>query len=207
MRRAHIYAAFTTVFLLAFAFGARRSESAPPAEKTAPKPAAGKAPDWTGRYQLAKYETFSVLQADDELWFLYEGSPQDCWCVARGKRDRYDIWSVDGDLTGVLDFPRGRPTFRPALFQPPCCSAPNWGGMEPASKKKPAPPKQCVVTAEKAPFIDLQRKETKTYVIKGDRIDVVGEASNDQKVLGRFVGKKKTTLGLLWQSTLDCGDK
>jgi hypothetical protein len=207
MRRARIYAGFIFLFGLTLPIGARRSEGAPPAEKTAPKPAAGKAPDVTGQYQLGKGERFSVLQAEDELWFLYEGSPQDCWCVAQGKRKPYDIWYVTGDLEGVLDFPRGRPSFKPVLYQPPCCAEPNWGGMEPASKKKPAPPKQCVVTADKAPFFDLERKQTKTYLIKGDHIDVVGEASNDEKVLGRFVGKKKTTIGLLWHYHLDCGGK
>src|SRR5262245_51649242 len=142
MRRAYICAAFTTVFLLAFAFGARRSESAAPEEKTAPKTAAAKAPDATGQYRLGKNESFGVLQAEDELWFLYEGSPQDCWCVAQAKRLPDGMWSADGDLTGVLDFPRGRPSFKPVLFQPPCCAEPNWGGMEPARKQKPAPPKK-----------------------------------------------------------------
>lgn len=207
MRRARISAGFIAVFALALAIGARRSESAPPVEKAAAKPAAAKAADATGQYRLGKDESFGVFQAEEELWFLYEGSPQDCWCVAQGKSDRYGIWSMDGDLTGVLDFPRGRPSFKPVLYQPPCCGQPNWGGMEPASKKKPTPPKKCVVTAEKARFYDRERKETKTYVIKGDHVDVVGEASNDEKVLGRFVGKKKTTLGLLSASDLDCGTK
>jgi hypothetical protein len=44
-------------------------------------------------------------------------------------------------------------------------------------------------------------------VIKGDSVDVVGGTSNDGYVLGRFVGKKKATLGLLFQSDLDCGTK
>jgi len=207
MRRACICAAFAPLVALALAIGARRSESAPPAEQTAPKTAVAKAPDVTGQYRLGKGESFGVLQAEDELWFLYEGSPQDCWCVAQAKRLPDGMWSVDGDLTGVLDFPRGRPSFRPVLYQPPCCGQPNWGGMEPASKKKPAPPKKCVVTADKAPFFDLQRMQIKTYVIKGDRVDIVGEPSNDERVLVRFVGKKKTTLGLLSQYDVDCGNK
>jgi hypothetical protein len=207
MRRAHIYTGFTSLVALALAIGARRSESAPPAEKTAPQTAAAKAPDATGQYRLGKYDSFGVLQAEDELWFLYEGSSQDCWCVAQAKRLPDGMWTADGDLAGVLDFPRGRPSFKPVLDHPRCCAEPNWTGIQPASNKKPAPPKPCVVTADKAHFLDRERKETKTYVIKGDRIDVVGTASNDQKVLGRFVGKKKTTLGLLWQSQLDCGGK
>ena len=207
MRRARICAGFISICALALAIGARRTEGAPPADKTAAKPAAGKAPDVTGQYRLGNDESFGALQAGDELWFLYEGSPQDCWCVAQAKRLPDGNWDADGDLTGVLDFPRGRPSFTPALYQPPCCGQPNWGGMEPATKKKASPPKKCVVTAEKTRFYDRERKETKTYVIKGDRVDVVGEASNDEKVLGRFVGKKKTTLGLLAQSDLDCGNK
>jgi hypothetical protein len=158
MRRARICAGFISVFSLALAIGARRSESAPSTDKAAAKPAASKDPDATGQYRLDKNEDLGVLQAQDEIWFVYEGSPQDCWCVAQGKRDRYGISSLDGDLTGVLDFPRGRPSFKPVLYQPPCCSQPNWGGMEPASKKKPAPPKKCVVTAEKARFHDRERK-------------------------------------------------
>jgi hypothetical protein len=207
MRRAHSYAGFAFLVALALAIGARRSESAPTADRTAPQPAAAKAPDATGQYRLGKDESFGVLQAEEELWFLYEGSPQDCWCVAQAKRLPDGMWSADGDLTGVLDLPGGRPSFRPMLDQPRCCAEPNWRGMAPASKKKPAPPKKCVVTADKASFFDRERKQTKTYVIKGDHIDVVGAASNDEKVLGRFVGKKKTTLGLLWQYHLDCGNK
>jgi hypothetical protein len=45
-------------------------------------------------------------------------------------------------------------------------------------------------------------------VIKGDSVDVVGKAaSNDGYVLARFVGKKKATLGLLFETQLDCGPK
>jgi len=203
MRRLPRYAAFTAACALALAFVARRSESAPPAAK---KPAQ----DVSGEYSLRGSGYLRILQGPDELWLSYEdewGAAHLCECVAQAKPGSGGNWQITGDLTGTLAFTRGKPTITPDDSAPDCCGA-GWPGVG-KPRGKPEPPRSCAVKAEKLPFQDREGKPTKTYVIAGDHVDTVALPGGmaEGRVIARFVGKKKTTIGFVAESGLSCGAK
>ena len=203
MRRFRRYAAFTAACTLAVLFSGRQSESASPADK---RPAQ----DFSGEYSLRGSGSLRILQGQDELWMSYEdvwGAAHLCECVAQAKRQSGGVWKITGDLDGVLAFPQGKPKVTPDNWQPDCCGA-SWAGVG-KPRGKPDPPKACVVKAEKLPFQGPDGNPTKTYVIAGDHVDTVTLPGGvaEGRVIARFVGKKKTTIGFVPESGLDCSAK
>jgi len=194
------YATLTAACAVALAFVARRSESAPPAAK---KPGH----DFSGEYSLRGGGSLGILQGQDELWLSYEDewdAAHLCQCVAQARLQSGGTWQITGDLTGVLAFPGGKPAITPEESAPDCCGA-GWPGVG-KPRGKPEPPRSCSVKAEKLPFQDRAGKPTKTYVIAGDHLDTVALPGGvaEGRVMARFVGKKKTTVGLVAESGLSC---
>ena len=90
------------------------------------------------------------------------------------------------------------------------CGA-NWPG-DTFDRKAWTPASKCVVKAPKATFrvvSTLPPPERKGYVVNGDQVEairLVNERS-DAWVLARYVGKSRTTAGLLERVALECPPK
>lgn len=147
----------------------------------------------------------AILQDDDELWLAYQASwgatAHTCACLSRAKRQSDGSWQMTGDLTGTITMPHGKLQID-AADMPPCCGA-NWNKVGPI-KQKPSPVMSCSVTADKLPFQDRDGNTTKAFVISGDHVDAVEAPGDDQRVVARFVGKRKATFGLVAISGLAC---
>jgi hypothetical protein len=74
------------------------------------------------------------------------------------------------------------------------------------------PPVRCQITADKAHFFvvgQLPSEPRKGYVVKGDWVEAVGlvNESSAAWLLARFVGKTRTTAGLLERDALECQEE
>lgn len=70
----------------------------------------------------------------------------------------------------------------------------------------------CVVTAEKAHFLvvgPLPPEPRKGYVVEGDRVEALGlvNESSPAWLLARYVGRERTTAGLLERDALACHEE
>jgi hypothetical protein len=90
------------------------------------------------------------------------------------------------------------------------CGA-NWPG-ETFSRDSWKPPFHCRVIATKAHFFvvgTLPSDQRPGFVVKGDRVEAVGlvNESSPAWLLARFVGKNRTTAGLLERDALECQEE
>jgi hypothetical protein len=109
-----------------------------------------------------------------------------------------------GDFTGTVDIDaQGETNFD--VKDNMCCGS-GWPGLPDFSLSDRRPPKQCVVKTERAHFYGNAGQPRLAYLMKGDRVDVVPSPgdSTRQFWLGRFVGPKKSTIGLLKKDELSC---
>lgn len=163
--------------------------------------------DLTGRYKVAG-GAVSILQGTDELWLVYEsvwGGDHTCSCVAQARRQEDGSWETSGDLVGKIDETSSEIAIS-SPQEPECCGA-NWAGIG-RVRNRPAPLKRCAVTAPKLAFHAADESLTRAYLVAGDRVDAIERHEADSEfVVARFVGKKKTTIGLLEKSGLACTGK
>jgi hypothetical protein len=180
----------------------------PPTPSSPIEPGGPKVPepsDLTGRYKAAG-GSVKILQAADQLWLVYDaGFHQDhtCGCISQAKRQADGSWQMTGDLAGRIDV-----TPAEIVISTPreneCCGA-GWQGVG-RVRNRPAPLERCVVKAPKLAFQAADERLMKAYLVAGDKVEAVVEREYADTVhaIARFVGKTKTTIGLLDLSGLAC---
>jgi hypothetical protein len=164
--------------------------------------------DLTGRYKVAG-GSVKLLQGGDELWLVYDAGfhlDHSCGCVSQAKRQEDGSWQMTGDLVGKIEVtPAEIVVSTPTENE--CCGA-GWQGVG-RVLKRPVPLQRCVVKAPKLPFLTADQRPTKAYLVAGDKVDAVVERDylDVTYAIARFVGKTKTTIGLLDLEGLECSGK
>ncbi|HVZ74288.1 MAG TPA: hypothetical protein VHJ20_18035 [Polyangia bacterium] len=164
--------------------------------------------DVTGRYKT-EGGSVCLVEGADELWLVYEsrwGADHSCSCISQAKRQEDGRWTMRGDLNGEIAVTSSEVSISNREVQPECCGA-YWPGVGPV-RNHPAPLERCVVTAPKLSFHAADQSLTKAYLVAGDRVEAIEqELADSDFVIARFVGKKRTTVGLLEMSGLRCARK
>lgn len=176
-----------------------------------PTAARAEGQDFSGTYE-DEGSTVYILTSPTELFVSYaeKFGSQSCACLARADVGSAGSYSFDAstDFVGTVELHNYGVIFK-LPQKPPCCGS-GWRGLPRFDAEDHDPPTACTVAAPQAHFYAYKRgqppQRRPTYVMKDDKVVVVptpGELSQ-QFWLARFVGPKKSTIGLLKKSDLNC---
>jgi hypothetical protein len=179
-----------------------------------PRAAYADGQNFSGTYE-DEGSTIHVLTGQNELFVSYSEKfgNQSCACLARGETLSSGTYTFDDstDFLGTVEVHDYGIIFK-LTGRPQCCGS-GWRGLPRFDVDDHDLPTGCTVTATQAHFYVYARHQSPqkrpAYVTKGDAVEVVpapGEWAR-QFWLGRFVGPKKTTIGLLKKDELTCTTK
>ena len=117
---------------------------------------------------------------------------------------------VDEQGSVIFTTRKGEVTMSPGQGIASFCGA-NWPG-DSFGKDGWKPPFRCTVTASKAYFHVAERlppARRQGYVVKGDQVEALGLVNEGSPawLITRYIGKNRTTAGLLERDALECRDE
>jgi hypothetical protein len=172
---------------------------------------AQQAGELTGIYTKEGGE-LAILQGDNETLVRYEaGFPQgesvgtcECPFVAqRRSGERWALRSEDAEGEWALRVAPGKLVVEGSGLG--CCGA-GWPGRDEFKRTPAKPLASCKVKAPRAYFraSDAANTQRKAYVVAGDSVEAIIPASEPDLVPARFKGPRKSTVGLLERTQLEC---